>query len=278
MQRVVYTKRMTKLPFLKGRVYELVVCSLALVATVVVMLQLPFTIDGYDDRVTTAMFSLFAISCAVAVIMLRHEVIRFAKWNRYIETLSHDERKKIDTAPDAFFYRWLFTWLFPLASFLVILPWIIAGVFNSDDMNTIGSMVILFFAPWVMYLIGSLVAAFVVYPIETTIRGAIKLIATGGKEGLGQLSIGAYCLLVLGFIVSGSLAASSSLVGGSAQADLFAALLGLPGGYVVKDQTLLWVTRVLFVAMIVIPLVFKNAKKKHPESSVVRDIDSKILY
>lgn len=252
------------LPFLKGRVFDLVVSVLSLAVVLVLALQIPIGADSYDDQVGTLLFSVFGVVTAASILMIRRGMILAVK------------RPKTDPHYGNPFYRWFFFWLLIPAIFLMLLPWILSGTFNADDVNTIGAMALILLLPWVMILLGFLAAAIVVYPIEMTIRSIIALIRTKGKEGFGGLVIGSYLLLVLAFIACGSLAASAILPGQAGHGALIAALFGLPGGYVVKDESFLWVTRVLGILMVVLPFIFHKISKKHDSSKLVKEINSKI--
>lgn len=257
-------KKSPKLPFFKGRLYEFVLCLMAVAGILVLALQVPFTADSYDDRVSVLLFSVLGIVGAVSIIMIRRGFLLAIR------------RPKSDPQYGNPFYRWFFFWLLIPAIFIVLLPWILAGAFNGDDMNTAGVIAMLLLLPWLMILLGVLAAAIVVYPIEITIRGLISLVRTRGKDGVGRLVIGGYLLIVLAFIACGSMAASAILPGQAGHGALVAALFGLPGGYTIKDETFLWVTRVLGIFMIILPFIFHSVSKKHASSGVVKEINSKI--
>lgn len=251
-----------KLPFLKGRLFDLVLSVVSLTVILVVALQVPFTADGYDDRVTPMMFTIFGVIGVASAIMIRHGLLASLK------------RPEKDPERGNMFYRWFFFWLFPVAVFVVLLPWIIAGVFNSDDMNTIGSMAMLLFIPWLMVGLGFLAAAIVWFPIELTIRSIIKFIRTRGKQGIGGMIVGCYLLLVVAFIAVGSMAASADLPGKAGHPALIAALFGLPGAYEVKSEFFLWIARALGIVMVGLPFVFYRIAKKHADSPIVKEIDT----
>ena len=241
---------------LKGRLFEFIICLVALGIAIIAMLQVPFTTSPDGDAPTTAIFTIFIAEGLAAALMLRHGVLKMIK-----------KKKEI-----SIFHRWLFIWLLPLAIFVVQLPWIFAGAFNDHDVNTIGAMAMLLFLPWIMIALGFLAMGIFWAPIEMTARGAYTAIKTKGKEGMGQLGMGLYFLLWVTIIIFGVLAASTDRVSYQAHNALLAALLGLPGDYSIKDETFLWVTRILLIIAIATPFIAgKFSDKNDPQAVVKRD-------
>lgn len=241
---------------LKGRIFEFIICLVALVVAIIAMLQVPFTANPRGDSPTVAVFTIFIAEGVAAALMLRHGVLKMTK-----------SKKEI-----GIFHRWLFIWLLPVAIFVVQLPWIFAGAFNDHDVNTIGAMAMLLFLPWIMIALGFLAMGIFWAPIEMTARGAYTSIKTKGKEGMGQLGMGLYFLLWVAIIICGILAASTDRVSYQAHSALLAALLGLPGDYTIKDETFLWVTRILLIIAIALPLIFgRKSDKNDPQAIVKRD-------
>jgi|GEM_PF-1795462 len=250
-----------KLPFLKGRVFELILCIVALGIMVAFMLQVPFSADGYDNRVTTALFGVSITMGLAVAILLRHDTLRLARYQR-----EHDVKPgrmdPVSASPEnAFFYRWLFIWFLPFATFLVIVPWIIAGVFEADDMSVVAITLIMFFMPWFMALLGVLFAAIVIYPIEMTFRGLIRYVRSGGKQG-AQFYVGLYFMLILAIIVTGSMSFHATLPGKFAGAQIIPALLGVGDPRYITSEPLLWVTRVLVALAILIPVILRQVAKR----------------
>lgn len=244
------TAKKTKLPyFLQGRIFELVVCLIAFAASVMVMFQIPFTANASSSEVTPVMFTIFGIEALAGALLLRHGSLKTMQ-------------DKDVTNP---FHRWFFFWLLIPAIFVVQIPWILAGVFNDDGMNTIGAFAMLFFLPWLMVGLGFL-ALMMWAPIEMTARALYKLIVTRGKDGRGQLAIGAYFLLWVVIVVCGVLAASTERVSYQAHSALLAALLGIPGDYTIKDPTFLWITRILLIIAIALPMIVDRKEKKRDVS------------
>lgn len=244
------TAKKTKLPyFLQGRIFELVVCSIAFIVSVVAMFQIPLTANVNSDEVTRVMFTVFGIEALAGALLLRRGSLKTMQ-------------DKDVTNP---FHRWFFFWLLIPAIFVVQIPWILAGVFNDDGMNMIGAFAMLFFLPWLMVGLGFL-ALMMWVPVEMTARALYKLIVTRGKDGGGQLVIGAYFLLWVVIVICGVLAASTERVSYQAHGALLAALLGIPGDYTIKDPTFLWITRILLIIAIALPMIVDRKEKKRDVS------------
>lgn len=102
----------TKLPyFLQGRIFELVVCLIAFVASVVAMFQIPFTANVSSSEVTPVMFTIFGIEALAGALLLRHGSLKAMQ-------------DKDVTNP---FHRWFFFWLLVPAIFVVQIPWILGS-------------------------------------------------------------------------------------------------------------------------------------------------------
>jgi len=240
------TAKNTKSPsFLRGRVFEFVICIIALIAATVAMLQIPFSAQSDNDQVTTVMFTVFGIEALVAAILFRQRILKYMSVKEGVES------------PRRLFFAWL---LLP-AIFVMQIPWIASGVFNDTDVNTIGASAMLFFLPWLMAGLGIVAVSVFWAPIELTARALYKVIKTHGKEGTGQLAMGAYLLLWVAIIIFGVLGASTERVSYQAHNALLSALLGIPGDYTIKDPTFLWVTRILFVIAIALPFIFQRGQK-----------------
>ncbi len=243
-----------KTTFLQGRVFELVVCALAFIAALIAMLQIPLTAHSDTNQVTVSMFTIFAIEGVAAALMLRHGVLKMLK----------------DKSIENPFHRWLFFWLLPPTIFLMQLPWIFAGVYNADDVNTIGALAMLFFLPWLMIGLSFLAVGVFWAPLEMTARALYKTIITRGEEGPAQLAMGLYFLLWDAIIICGVLAASTDRVSYQAHSALLAALLGIPGDYTIKDETFLWVTRILLIIAIALPIITGRKKQDIAERPITK--------
>lgn len=246
---------MTKKPL-----FEIIVSTMTLAVAFAALLQLPFGgIDAYDDRVTPIMFTTMGALAVASALIIRHQFLRARK------------QPSEDT-----FYKGFFYWALPLAVYVLMLPWIFAGILNADDMNTFGALGMTLLLTAIAVLVGILAVGIFWAPFEITVRGIYKTLATRGKDGTGQLIMGLYLLLWLAVIVVGYFSATTDRVSYYGQAQIMNALLGLPGDYTIHDPGLLWVTRGLFALAVVLPFVFEWYKKRNPESPLINNIDKNI--
>lgn len=232
--------------FAKGIVLDVVLFFVSIGAITWAALRIPMTTDGYDDRVSAAAFVMMGIVAIVSALFIRSITLLCFKQDRSDNTST--ERAIRVTA---------LALLLPVIAYVILLPWVFAGVFNDEHMNTIGSAFLLFLiGVIIMPLLGSLIAAFVIWPIEMTIRGLVRSIRTRGKEWQ-QFAMGLFGLVVLAFITTGFLAVHTYDTGQGGSAQALLAILGIPGHYEVKSEAMLWVARGLFVLFVGTALVGK---------------------
>jgi len=168
--------------------------------------------------------------------------------------------------------RWLFIWILPAATVLIMVPWMLSPAFPVSEIGGVFGAVPLFaMLSYCAGLAGLIVAALVLAPVELFARGALALVATRGKRGYGKLIVGLYGFALIGFVAFGVKAASSD-IRVSVDGQLLAALLGLPGDYTIKDDHALNVARVLGVVLVLVPLVYQLAKRKIPNTVPVREL------
>lgn len=241
-QKPIFTK-----DFHKGVIPDLIIAVIGIGVILWALLAVPFSADGYDDRAGFAVFTaMIAIGVATALFTRSLAV-----------TMSRVKTKtKVDEAAATVMAKQLIVaGAFIVAAFLIQLPWIFAGAFNDDQTGTGATFFLLMLFDVIgLPLLGILAAAFIIFPIESTIRGTIRLIRTRGKEKV-QLIIGLFGLMILSLIASGVLAVDPDNSGPVGQGQIILALLGLPGGYEVINEPLLWLTRLLFVAFIGLLLI-----------------------
>ncbi|MGH7218420.1 MAG: hypothetical protein ACREGE_03220 [Candidatus Microsaccharimonas sp.] len=245
--------------FIQGRVYDLVVCILAVAAVVGFGLTVPFGASDEVNRTTAFLFVAWGAIIVASALLTRH---------LYFAT----KHKKTNT-PDPV-GRVLFGWFLPVIMLVAMSPWILSGVFDADDMNKLGASALILFLGYGSIAAGILVAA-LWSPIEMTIRGLVSLVKSKGEKGAGLTIIGLYFMVVLAFIVVGINAASTQLVSYPAYSTLLLALFGLPGEYEVKNESLLWVTRILGIIMVVAPFIYGKLKQKYPTNRIIKDIDTR---
>lgn len=240
------TAKITKpTPFFKGRVFEFIICIIAFIAAAIAMLQIPLNAHSDNDQVTTVMFTIFGIEALVAAILFRQRILKYISVKEGVDPPR----------------RFIFAWLLIPAIFVMQIPWIAAGVFNDADVNAIGASAMLFFLPWLMAGLGIVAVSVFWAPVELAARALCRVIKTRGKDGTGQLAMGAYLLLWVAIIIFGVLGASTERVSYQAHNALLSALIGIPGDYTVKDPTFLWVTRILFIIAVALPFIFQRGQK-----------------
>ncbi len=171
-------------------------------------------------------------------------------------------RNKIgDKTGDNPFAGWRFTFFNPLIGTLILLPAITAGVFNDDSVGTVGSFFLILGMSFIALLLSALVAAFIIAPLELLIRGIVGVIR-GDRSKASYVFFGLVVGAITAVTILGAMAVDTnrSYPAGSFQALL--ALLGIPGAYDVKDETLLWVARGIVAAIVVFCIYVSKAEKK----------------
>ncbi len=236
--------------FYKGIVFELTLFVASIAAVVWSALRIPLHANGYDDQVGTAAFLMMGVVGVASALFVRSATIAAVK-----SRLPDGEVDEEQAARANKIIVLIFT--LPVAAYLILLPWILGGAFNDERMGTAASAFLLFLlAVLMMPLLGVLAAAFVIFPIEWSVRGVIRMIRTRGKEWV-QLAIGLFGLVILGFIAAGSLAVHAYDTGQVGSIQAFLAIIGVPGRYDIKNETLLWVARGLFIVFVGTLLVGK---------------------
>lgn len=232
---------------------EIIVSIVTLGAIVVMLFQLPLH-AGAHDRLTPILFAIFGILSVAIGIIARHQ---------YLDTAAPDTSKT--KQKQITFYKSLPYWALPLVVFILFVPWVFAGTFNDIGMNIFGWMGILLLLTFMCVPSGILALMVGWVPLEITGRSIGKLVTTRGKEGAHQLASGLYFMLCQAAVIVGFFAATTERSGLPAERALVQVLLGQPGDYTIKDPQLLWVARLLFVLMIILPLLYgwiSRAKKR----------------
>ncbi|MFZ1301544.1 MAG: hypothetical protein WAQ27_03135 [Candidatus Microsaccharimonas sp.] len=238
---------------LKGfKTFEIV----SIVVLAVVLIALTFLIlaaSKGDEAGSEALFNatlLFWSAVTLqSALMIRTSFVRLNRDNYVSEDRT-----------DHPFRGWRFTPFTPLLGAIILLPLIISGVYNTDDVNAVGAFFLMLVLGLIAFLIGFLVAAFIIAPIEALTRGIIAL-AKGDKTKIGYIYFGLFVAALTSFIIVGTLAVDphSPYPAGSFQVAL--ALLGIPGNYSIESEALLWVARLLIVGIIaafVVPAIRKR--------------------
>lgn len=163
-----------------------------------------------------------------------------------------------------FFYGVRLTFFTPVIALVILLPWIVAGVFTADDMGVVASGFILLLLLSVALLISPIVALLVIAPIKLIIRGVVGLLMPDKKQ-TGFLFIGAYIALFTTFAIMMAFAVDIDTVYPASTVPLISSLLGIPANYDIINEGLLWVARLLLAVLIVSLIGFARfGNKKSP--------------
>ncbi len=230
---------------LRGRTFQFALCLVALGIVLSAALSLlDFEMTGYDNEVSIMIFTVIYTMMAAGALMLRHGFYEYA-------VKRSDAEHKLTP-----FHQWSFIWFLPLMATVVLLPWIFAGVFNSDDgVGVAGIFLLLSAIFYIMFFLGFLVLPFIILPLELIGRGMIKVLRTGGKQGVPMLSVGGYIALVTAFIFVGGFSIETDMPGRFSWPLIIYALFGLPSdGYQIVDSSLIWAARILGIIILAIPL------------------------
>lgn len=231
------------------------ICLAAVVLSAIVMLSVPFSMDSYDEWVTSAVFTVGIIIAVASATCIR-----------YLFGL-----KSIDQATGA--KPWSVIWLYPLIVSLVMLPWLLGGVMSDDRTSPLMATVLWLLLAYMALLIGFLLVPFVIVPLELIGYGIVALLGGRRKEAGPMLLLGFYIALVTVFSFVGAFALDDMPSARTGYAHIIFALLGLPGLYSVDNELLLWIARLIALLLIAIPLTFvardklaKSRRVAHPNA------------
>lgn len=206
--------------------------------------------DAENEAAINAMILFWGAISLQAALMIRAGFVRQAK----DDLLSDDPN-------DNPFRGWRLTYFTPLLGFLILIPAISAGVFNDDSGNLVGPILMILLMNFGALLMGALVAAFIVAPVDFIIRGIVALIK-GDTSRSGYIVFGVIILVIMTFILVGSAAVSPGTPYPVGSGQILIALLGLPGDYYVKSETLLWVARSIIVGLVAFFVGLRYVGKK----------------
>jgi hypothetical protein len=228
-------------------------CLLGVSLAVTLAFFLLVPLDGTQGLIdaTVAFFGAMASVASAALVAVRYEYA------------NRDKRT-----------RWLFIWILPAATVLAMIPWLVSPAFFLPEIGGVFGAVPLFtMLAYCAGLAGVILAALVLVPFELFVRGAVKLITSGGKSGHGKLIVGLYGFVLIAFIALGVKAAFSD-IRVNVDGQLLAALLGLPGDYTVKDDRALVATRVLGAVLVLTPIVHQLIRRKSSSNIVIEEIEA----
>ncbi len=243
--------RRRKVSIKKIRMFEIV--SIAILTAVLVGLSFlvldSLKPEAENEAAINAMILFWGAISLQAALMIRAGFIRQSK----DDLLSEDRT-------DHPFRGWRLTYFTPLLGFLILIPAIAAGVFNDDSGNLVGSVFMVLLMNFGALLMGALVAAFIVAPIDLIVRGIIALVK-GDKSRSGYIVFGLIILVITTFIFVGSAAVSPDAPYPVGSGQILFALLGIPGNYDVKSEALLWVARGIIVGLVLFFVWLRYAGK-----------------
>lgn len=226
------------------RVAAIVAVALAVNWTLLAILDLR---DNDGAAPIIAMFGVPATACALVIQII-------------VSRLSERRRAAVPAL-------WLMLAVLPLGTLLGFVVAILREpeYFVGDDGPWMLVWVPVFIC--VAVVLGAVVWFFVVFPIATLVR-IVPLIRRG--EAAATALVMPLVLLALGVVcVVGGLSVSSGEIGRRAEAQLIAALLGIPGTYEVIWEPGLWIVRALIAAVVLtfaIPALVRRARTQDGET------------
>ena len=251
--------RLRKESLHKLRIFEVLTFAAFLIVTVALACMLPWGIGGDSERISGLMLGIGTAIALQAAFMFRYGFLRVRK--------DQEINNDLDDGP---FRGWRFTFSSPVAAILIVMPWIVSGTFNADDVNTVGAlffMVLLFGAA---VLIGFLIVPFIFLPIELIAKGLYNLIVKRDASKIIFLYIGGFIALVTTFIFVMAAATNTYYPGIAGGAAGIPALFGIPGAYDVEDEFLLWVARVITAVLITAGVVAYILSKRDTKQKSTR--------
>ena len=221
----------------------------------VVLIALSFVIyeatkpSAPNEAVLNATLLFWAAITLQSALMIRTSFVR----------LSADDKVSEDKT-DHPFRGWKFTYFTPLIGTAILLPAILSGVYSGDGITVVGGFFLVLAMSFVSLLLGALVAAFIITPIELIIRGFIAL-AKGDKTKTGYLYFGFFAAALTTMIILGTMAVNPDSAYPRGSFEIVLAILGIPGGYSVESEVLLWVVRGIIIALISAYVISVNSRK-----------------
>ena len=209
--------------------------------------------EAENEAVFQVMLWFWGLVTLHSAIIIRTSVVR----------LNHDNLISEDTT-DHFFRGWRLTPFIPVIGLIIMTPAILSGMFNGDDIGTVGNFFMMLMLLFVASLLGPLVAAFIIAPIELIIRGVIALIK-GDKTRIGYVIVGGVIASLTVFIALGSMAVSAGMPYPAGSVQIVLALLGIPGDYRVNSEGLLWLTRLLLLGLVIFFIAIRAQGKRRTQ-------------
>lgn len=231
-------------------IVELIFCAIGLASAVVVAIG--FGQFAGDDSIVEIVGTFGVLMLLVAV---------------YIRVLWSRSRRPGDV-------RTRLLWYLPAAMALIMAPALVT-VAGDPSQPWIVDVVLFTLLAYAAALLGVVALLLFLLPLELLGRGALRLI-TGRPDGGWLLFGGALGALLTTFVLVGAFALDDLPPGRSATWPIIFALLGIPGGYTVENETLLWVARGLALILIAMALAAAHfdgvrREKKTADAAAARE-------
>ena len=211
--------------------------------------------DAPNETLLNTVAAYWGVYMVYIAFMIRTMVVR----------TNHDYTQISEDKKDSLFRGLRLTWVAPIIALLILVPSMISGVFAGGGMTN-GEMIGFSLFALALTTIGApLVAAFIIAPLELFIRGIVALVRRDTSR-MHYTVVGLTFAGLTAFIVCGSLAVSANLPYPAGSGQAFMALLGIPGGYEVKSEFFLWVTRAIglfYAVLIAYALLTKPKQEKN---------------
>ena len=160
-------------------------------------------------------------------------------------------------------------WFLPAAMALILLPGALRD--SAGEHPPLVELLLLLAATYGSALLGILALMFVLAPLELLGRGILRLL-TGRPDGGWLMFTGTLIGLVTTFAVVGAFAVDDLPPGRAATVPLICALLGIPFGYTVESETLLWIARGLAVLLLAMLLASAHFGELLRTRAAARDV------
>jgi hypothetical protein len=140
--------------------------------------------------------------------------------------------------------------LAPLVSTVLGIWWIVPAL-TEPEVPPVMAVVLWALISVTAALFSILVAFFIVLPLELLGRALIAATQQKGKQAMWMVPVAFYILVVPAMSIAGAVALEDLPGPPRGSYAAFAALLGVEGNYTVRNEGALWVTRILFLVLVV---------------------------
>lgn len=238
-----------------------IITGLALAALAVVFIFMYVYAPGNQSFLSLSIAFLAGVIACYGALML---YVLFSSYLKYRS--SKTPPKKLKEAEDTLLVEGFRLGVAAVVVAMVaLIPAFITGVYATDDMSTAGIVTVLYLAVFMGVLAGPLIAAGVLAPVSLFIR-SVSALVRGDRSKLPQLYISLVIAALVALVITGGLAISPDHGGVGGWLPVVFAILGIPGAYFIKDETLLWIARGI-IAVLVIVWVVARKSAKNPKAA-----------